>query len=100
MTVPVTAPSTHDFMHFRRTPTRANRRRQIAAAVQLLRPCLGSARLVNLFRNIAMLAVTRPEHLATIEILVKGLSDRQPAKAPARDGAHKANEHWRDRCVS
>lgn len=77
MTVPVTAASTTRSMKFRRTPTSADRRRQISAAAQLLRPCLGSARLVNLFLNIAMLAVTRPEHLTTVQVLVDGLNRRR-----------------------
>jgi hypothetical protein len=51
------------------------------AGVRILRPWLGSARMVGLFYRIGMLAITRPGKLALIELMVDRLA--QPSAVDA-----------------
>lgn len=58
-------------------------RSDVSAAIESIRPCLSSPRLVRLFMAIGMLAVTRPSAIETIEIVVERMARARPLKAAA-----------------
>lgn len=55
--------------------------RDTSPAVEALRPFFSSPRIVRIYRAIAVLAVTRPEAIATLEVLVKRMESHRPIKS-------------------
>jgi hypothetical protein len=76
------------------SPRPGNSHQRRREAIRFLRPLLSSARLVQLFGQIGMLAVTQPEAMKTVEVLIDGLQQRrravsagQSAEPPTRQRA-------------
>lgn len=57
---------------------------QRRSGVRVLRPWLGSARMVSLFYRIGLLAVSRPGAVATMELLVERMTTGRSIDAELR----------------
>lgn len=58
---------------------------QRRAGIRVLRPWLGSARMVRLFYRIGQISVTRPGTLDTIEMFVERITSRSAEAALQTD---------------